>query len=99
MRAFRTKSSSAFTVLALVLFASLSAHAQWRTFNPVVSVEQKPDRVVMALKEGVLTIQVCSDSILHVTSSPAGSIPERPEFVIQKTACPAAQLLLGIDNC
>jgi len=61
MRDFRTKFLSALAVLAFVLFISAPAQSQWRTFNPVVSVQQKPDRVVMPLKDGVLTIQICSD--------------------------------------
>src|SRR4051794_31851253 len=82
----RTKYS--FAVLALILVSSGVANAQWRTFNPVTSVEQKPDRIVMPLISGVLTIQICSDSILHITSSPTATPPERPEFVIQKTSWP-----------
>jgi alpha-D-xyloside xylohydrolase len=98
MRDFRTRSLPAFTVLTFALFVFIPAHAQWRTFNPVVSVQQKPDRVVMPLKEGVLTIQVCSDAILHITSAPAGETPERPEFVIEKTSWPAPKFTVKDDS-
>lgn len=84
-----TRSRILLIVISVVFSAASSA--QWRTFNPVTSVEAKPDRVVMPLKSGVLTIRVCSDSILRITSTPEGGAPERPEFVIQKTSWPAAQ--------
>jgi alpha-D-xyloside xylohydrolase len=81
---------SAAVVMWFVVALAISAPAQWRTFNPVISVQAKADRVVMPLRDGMLTIQVCSDSILRITSGPEQT-PERPEFVTQKTSWPAVK--------
>src|SRR3954467_9603580 len=87
-------------ILAIVVVLPSACVAQWRTFNPVTSVETKADRVVMRLKSGVLTIQVCTESILRITSAPAEGVPERPEFVVQRNSWPAPQFKVqdGTDD-
>jgi alpha-D-xyloside xylohydrolase len=75
----------------LVLFLSVSAFAQWNPLNPVVRVEQQKDSVVFSMKEGALRVQVCSPSIVRVLYSVTTKVPDRPEYVIQKTSWPATE--------
>ena len=45
---------------------------------------RQADAVLLTLKEGVLRVQVCSDSILRITQSPSSSIPDTPQYVVTK---------------
>ena len=57
--------------------------------NPVKSFQKEGDAVVFRMGTGTLRIQVCSDSILHVTYSPTDTFPNRPDYVVVKTSWPA----------
>ncbi len=77
-----------------VLFASfllivVPLNAQWTPRNPVRSVQQQPDGLLLTMGTGALRIQICTDSIVHVLYSPTGQFPSRPEYVIVKTTWPA----------
>ena len=77
--------------MRMALFLSALAGAatlrgQWIAPNPVSSFEKTPDGVVLQLETGALRVLVCSDSIVRVTYSPAKSFPDRPEYVVAKTA-------------
>jgi alpha-D-xyloside xylohydrolase len=75
---------------ASMLAAASGIDAQWIPPNPVAKVDRRPDGMVFALQTGALRIQVCTDSIIHITYSPATSFPNLPEYLVTKTAWPAA---------
>lgn len=68
-------------LVLLVAFSSAS-NAQWREFNSVNGVREEPNALVLALQHGSLRLQVCSDSIIRITLSPADSAPVRPDYVV-----------------
>ena len=83
-------------LLAVVLVACSGAvpsivRAQWTPLNPVTGVEKQSDGVLLKMHAGVLRLQVCSDSIIHVTYAPGSSIPDVRQFIVTKTTWPAAQ--------
>jgi len=67
--------------------------------NPVVSVERESDGVRLTLQNGVMHLQVCSDSIIRVSYAPTPTVPTRPELVIIKDRWPATKWeLQSSDN-
>src|SRR5215472_18203427 len=76
----------------LFLFAAFAAAlpGQWIAPNPVTGLRRQSDGAVLSLGTGALRIQVCTDSIVHVIYSPTESFPNRPEYVVMKTAWPGA---------
>ncbi|MGE5109989.1 MAG: glycoside hydrolase family 31 protein [Acidobacteriaceae bacterium] len=73
----------------LVVILCSTAAAQWKPMNPVKSFQKDGDAVVFRMGTGTLRIQVCSDSILHITYSPTDTFPNRPDYVVVKTSWPA----------
>jgi hypothetical protein len=55
---------------ALTLFVAGSLNARWIPLNPVAKVDRRPDGIVFTLQTGELRVQVCTDSIIHITYSP-----------------------------
>ena len=80
-----------------LLAAGVQLPAQWIPPNPVVSFEQQRDAVVFKLETGLLKVQICNDSILHVIYAPGESFPQRAEYVVTKTAWPAAKFSVQDD--
>ena len=80
-------------MLAILAFLSFScAWAQWQPANPITSVSKETDGVRATFHSGgVLKLQVCSDSIIHVLYSPTGNFPNRPDYIVTKSSWPAAQ--------
>src|ERR1035438_8890902 len=78
----------------LLLCLPSSAFAQWNTLNPVTSVKQQADGVVLTMRAGTLRILVCSDSIVRVTYSPDADIPDTPQYVVIKNRWPASHWTL-----
>jgi alpha-D-xyloside xylohydrolase len=84
-----------------VLFVSCAfvlapiARAQWKRPNPVTSVEKQAGGVLLRMQEGVLGLEVCSDSIIHVTYALGPSIPDERQFIVTKTSWPAAPWNMG----
>src|SRR5258706_14809016 len=76
----------AVSILPLVLVAS--AHAQWVLPDPVKSVERQPDGVMLTMGAGVLRLEVCSDSIIHVVFAPGATIPKADSYIVTKTEWP-----------
>jgi len=74
----------------LLILLSMGAAAQWNPLNPVASVGQRPDGIEVSLQTGILKLQVCSESIIHVTFSPAPQ-KDHDDFVVVKKTWPAAQ--------
>jgi len=83
----------------LVLMAAASPlHAQWVPLNPVNSVDQQPDGVVLTLQAGFLRFQVCSDSIVHVIYSIERDVPQHPDNLVIKKSWPKADFALHTDD-
>jgi alpha-D-xyloside xylohydrolase len=65
--------------------------AQWAPLNPVTGVEKQSDGVLLKMRVGVLRLQICADSIVHVMYAPGSSIPDVRQFIVTKTTWPAPQ--------
>jgi alpha-D-xyloside xylohydrolase len=80
-----TKTSrSAFQFFLAVLVLIPVAAAQWTPHNPVTAVQPQSDGVVFTQQIGMLKIQVCSDSIVHVLYSASSSFSSLPDYVVVK---------------
>src|SRR5579863_586023 len=81
-----------FAALLVFIVSTLPsiAEAQWAPLNPVAAVEKQSDGVVLKMRVGVVRLQVCADSIVHVTYAPGSSIPDVRQFIVTKTSWPAA---------
>jgi len=77
--------------LVLLLGLATAAHTQWNALNPVTGVQQQPDGVQLQLETGIMRIQVCTDSIVHVLYTPTSSFSSRPDYVVTKTNWPAVR--------
>jgi alpha-D-xyloside xylohydrolase len=78
-------------VSLVTALAAATLSAQWNPPNPVVSVEKQSDGLLLKMQLGAMRLQVSSDSILRVRYSPTGAFPERPDYVVVKTAWSAAE--------
>jgi alpha-D-xyloside xylohydrolase len=88
-----------FLVVLFVLELVSPALAQWMPRNPVVAIQPQTDGVSFTMKSGVLRLQVCSDSIMHVLYSPTSSFPlSRPDPVVIKTSWPAAKFAMQTND-
>jgi alpha-D-xyloside xylohydrolase len=85
----RVSKHTKFALFILWCLPVAAAHAQWRPLNPVVGVQQQPQGVIFTMQSGLLRIEVCSDSIIHVVYSPVSSFPTRHDDVVLKTHWPA----------
>ncbi len=74
------------TLIALLLALPLTA--QFNPINPVQDVKQNPGGAAFSLQTGVLRIDVCNDSMVHVIYSPTGAFPGIPHPAIVKTVWP-----------
>jgi alpha-D-xyloside xylohydrolase len=94
------KARLAVVCLAVYLFTSpiSSAHGQWAPMNPVTSVEQQANGVLLRQRVGSLKIQVCTDAIIHVLYSATASFPGRPDPVVVKTSWPQTPWRLESDQ-
>ena len=78
----------------LLLGAAAPAWPQWTPMNPVSSVERQADGIVLALNQGVVKLQVCSDSIIRLRYAPTRAFPDNPDPVVIKSSWPAAKWTL-----
>ncbi len=69
-----------------VLMLAESGAAQWISDNGVVKAEKQSDGVLFTMQHGLLKIQVCTDSIVHVVYSPTEYIPNGQQYVVTKTS-------------
>jgi alpha-D-xyloside xylohydrolase len=84
----KTLLSHPFALLVLMFWLISPALAQWAPLNPVTRIQQQSDGVVLTMKSGVLKVQICSDSVVHVLYSLTISFPSRFDPVITKTIGP-----------
>jgi alpha-D-xyloside xylohydrolase len=75
-------------LVVLLVCVVPTTRAQWNPLNPVRSVTRQSDGVLLTLQNGVLKLQVCSDSIIRVLYSPTATFPSRLDFVVIKTTWP-----------
>src|SRR5258705_10075566 len=81
-----------FAGLVTVLMSMSSAFGQWTAVPPVTSVTRDSDGIRATVQSGgVLKLQVCTDSIIHVLYSPNGNFPKRPDYVVTKTSWSPSQ--------
>jgi alpha-D-xyloside xylohydrolase len=59
--------------------------AQWIPPNPVNKFEKQADGVLFTMQTGVLKLQMCTDSIIHVIYAPKWPLPARKDYVVIKT--------------
>ena len=78
----------------LILLCSVSLLAQWLPVNSVKSVEPQADGALLVLDRGFLRLQICADSIVHVTYSMEREMPQHQDFLVIKTDWPKAQFSL-----
>jgi alpha-D-xyloside xylohydrolase len=78
-------------LFVLLICSPRASVAQWNPLNPVVSVQRESDGVRLTLQNGVMRLQVCSDSIIRVRFSPTQAIPVHPDFVVIKDSWPATK--------
>lgn len=76
--------------IAVALFLCLAGgiHAQWVLPNPVATIQQQADGVLLIMQTGALRLHVCTDSMVHVVYA---AFPEAPNYVVTKTAWPAVK--------
>ena len=75
--------------LILLLALATAGNAQGNPLIPVTGTQQQPDGVLFTMQSGVLRVQVCTDSIIHIIYLPTSSIPKRRDYVLTKTSWPS----------
>jgi alpha-D-xyloside xylohydrolase len=81
----------ALVLLPFALILPSTASAQWSPFNSVTGVQKQADGMLFTMDIGVLRVQVCGDSIIHVTYARGSSIPDVPQYIVTNTTCAPAQ--------
>ncbi len=76
-------------LLSCMLLAATAA-AQWNPLNPVQSAKPQPDGALFEMQTGLLRIQICTDSIVHVTYSPTSLFPREKDYIVTKESWPAS---------
>ena len=85
-------------MLLVSIFLPLKIHAQWNPLNPVVTINRQNDGALLTMKEGLLRLRICDDSVVQVTYSPTASIPDAPSYIVTETAWPATQWTLDTTD-
>jgi len=99
MRQNRPRFPRAFLTGLFVFALASAAAAQWEPMNPVVEIQPQTDGATFTMKSGVLRLQVCSDSIVHVLYSPTSAFPpSRPDPVVIKTNWPATKFTMQVND-
>ena len=78
-------------LLCSSVFVAEGVHAQWNPMNSVTGLQRQADGVQLTLQKGVMTLQVCSESIIRVRYSLTQSPPTHPDLVVIKNTWPAAK--------
>jgi len=89
------RTSRALTLCCLLAGTTASLPAQWTPLDPVLSLQQQGDGVLLPLKTGFLKIQICSDSIIRVRYALAATFPDGPDPVVIKSSWPTPKWALA----
>jgi alpha-D-xyloside xylohydrolase len=81
----------AFAIFSVIVFLAPVIQAQWNPLNPITGEQKQADGVLFHMQKGSMRVQVCTDSIIRITYVPGAAFPDQPEYVVVKTAWPAAQ--------
>jgi alpha-D-xyloside xylohydrolase len=95
---FRSIVLAGLVMFALSVAAPREARAQWTPLNPVVSVAQQTDGALFTMKTGMLRVQVCADSVIHIVYSPTSTFPDAPAYIVTKTSWPSTQWTLQTSD-
>jgi alpha-D-xyloside xylohydrolase len=71
-------------VLFLLPLCAATASAQWIPENPALSLDKLPNGVLIHMQTGALRLEVCTESMIHVTYAPQWPPPNRLEMSIVK---------------
>ncbi len=71
-------------VAAMVTVCAGTAEGQWIPANPVVSTEKQVDGVLIRMQTGVLKLEVCTDSIIHVVYAPTWPPQKHANYLVTK---------------
>jgi alpha-D-xyloside xylohydrolase len=69
--------------------------------TPAISVEEAKDGLRATIGNESLSIVVCSDSVIHVLTSPMSppaALPAQPWLLSSKESCPGARFVFAKDN-
>ena len=73
--------------LSWILILAVSARGQWIPQNPILDAKQSADEVAFTMKSGVMKVQVCSESMIHVIYA-LGDLPKREHYVVIRDRWP-----------
>lgn len=74
---------------------ALPACAQWNPLNPVQQVRRLSDGVEFDLHQGILKLQVCTDSIIRVLYTPTTTFPNVKDLAVIRTQWPHLNFTLA----
>ncbi|MGA8595087.1 MAG: glycoside hydrolase family 31 protein [Bryobacteraceae bacterium] len=89
---------SALIVVSGILIIPVLSWAQWNPPNPVSGFEKDRDGLLLHLQTGQMRLTVCTESLIHVEYTPGDSFPNRKDYVVTKTAWPAATWNSSADS-
>jgi alpha-D-xyloside xylohydrolase len=84
--------------LSSILLLDVAARAQWNPLNPVVSAQQQIDGARIELQSGILRVQVCSDTVIHVSLSPPEPVTRAVNLAVIKEKWEPANWKFGSTN-
>ncbi len=91
---FRSAPANLLVFVALLTLVSTAA-GQWTPLNPVVAVQPQADGATFMMQSGILRLQICSDSTIHVLYGAGAAFPaSRPDPVVIKTTWPATKFTI-----
>lgn len=82
----RTRLRQFHSTVILFFFCAVLASGQWIPDNPVTSVHKQSNGALLNLGTGKMMIEICADSIVHITYAPVWPISEHKNYVVIKTA-------------
>ena len=74
--------------LFIALLLPFALFAQWQPLNPVTASESRENGALLTLQSGQLSVELLTDSIVHVRQSPTRVSPAKPDFVVVKADWP-----------
>jgi len=72
-------------LIALLATLTVAASAQWIPENPSLDYQKLSNGILVRMQMGSMRLEVCTESIIHVTYAPTWPPPSHPELSIVKT--------------